>query len=140
MAAITHTCRLASAAELTPLLDQLERQFAWSNKARFQIELALEELIVNTFTHGQPEAAEGEQSVVLVQMQFEQDGDNLSITLIDNGIAFDPTQFEQPDVTSSAEDRAIGGLGQFFVATMMDSMRYERVGDKNRMHLNKQLS
>lgn len=140
MAAITHACRIASAAELIPLLDQLERQFAWSDKARFQIELALEELIVNTLTHGKPAGAQRESPPVIVQMHFEQDGGELNMTLTDNAVAFDPTQFDQPDVTSSAEDRAIGGLGQFFAAKMMDSMRYERVGDHNRIHLFKRLS
>jgi serine/threonine-protein kinase RsbW len=46
--------------------------------------------------------------------------------VIDDGVAFDPLQLPDPDVTSGVDDRAIGGLGVFLVRKMMDDVTYER--------------
>ncbi|SAL87073.1 Serine/threonine-protein kinase BtrW [Caballeronia arvi] len=51
--------------------------------------------------------------------------------VIDDGVAFDPLQLPDPDVTSNVDDRAIGGLGVFLVRKMMDEVAYERRGRLN---------
>ena len=50
---------------------------------------------------------------------------------IDEGIPYNPLEKEDPDVTLSAEERQIGGLGIFIVKKSMDMTAYEREGDKN---------
>jgi serine/threonine-protein kinase RsbW len=52
--------------------------------------------------------------------------DEVRVEVIDDGVAFDPLQLPDPDVTSSVDDRAIGGLGVFLVRKMMDDVAYER--------------
>ena len=47
------------------------------------------------------------------------------IRFSDNGRPYDPTTLEDPDITLSADDRAIGGLGVFLVKKSMDSVKYE---------------
>jgi serine/threonine-protein kinase RsbW len=46
--------------------------------------------------------------------------------VIDDGVAFDPLQLPDPDVTSGVDERAIGGLGVYLVRKMMDGVVYER--------------
>lgn len=46
-----------------------------------------------------------------VDISLVREGGELIVTLIDHGIAFDPTLRKDPDITLSAEDRPIGGLG-----------------------------
>jgi serine/threonine-protein kinase RsbW len=46
--------------------------------------------------------------------------------VIDDGRPFDPLGLPDPDVTSSVEDREIGGLGVYLVRKMMDDVIYER--------------
>ena len=54
----------------------------------------------------------------------------------DDGIAFDPfTSAPEPDLDASVEERRIGGLGVYFVKTLMDEAAYERRGDRNRITL-----
>ena len=53
------------------------------------------------------------------------------ITIIDSGTPFDPTAAPEVDVTLSAEDRPIGGLGIYLVRQLMDVVRYERAHEKN---------
>ena len=115
-------------------------QMGWSDKARFQIELALEELIVNTFTHGNSGEPTEQREKVTIDASFQQNSSDLTITLKDNALAFDPTQAPTPDVTLSAEDRKIGGLGLFLVSKMMDSVDYKRVDGVNRVTMQKHLT
>lgn len=139
MSAHQHHACLKSAADLTPLLDALEAQLSWSAKARFQIELALEELIVNTFTHGSSGKQIEPTPAIVIDISFEQKAADLTITLVDNALAFDPTDFATPDITLSAEDRKIGGLGLFLASKMMDKIDYKRVGSLNHVMMQKHL-
>ena len=47
------------------------------------------------------------------------------ITFTDSGIPYDPLSRPDPDVTLSAEERQIGGLGIFMVKKSMDDIWYE---------------
>lgn len=49
----------------------------------------------------------------------------------DNGIAYDPLAKEDPDITLSAAERKIGGLGIYMVKKMAEDVKYARIGDKN---------
>lgn len=64
-----------------------------------------------------------------------------SITLIftDNGIEYNPLENEDPDITLSAEDRQIGGLGVFMVKKIMDNIEYSYDDGKNILKLTKNI-
>ena len=53
------------------------------------------------------------------------------LTFIDDGVPYDPLSHEDPDVTLSAAERPIGGLGIMMVRKMSQSMSYERAHDRN---------
>ena len=55
----------------------------------------------------------------------------LTVTLEDHGVAFDPTAKKDPDITLSAEERPIGGLGIFLIKKIMDEVSYRRVDGRN---------
>lgn len=57
----------------------------------------------------------------------------------ETGIPFDPTTVPDVDITLSAEDRPIGGLGIFLVRQIMDTVEYQRLDNKNILRLQKQL-
>ena len=131
-----HTANLMSPADLLPMLDALTAQLGWSSKTRFQIELALEELVVNTFMHGKT-AQHGPHNPIAVRVSVTQTGQEVEIVLHDNGAPFDPSGFAEPDLTSCAEDRPVGGLGLFLTSKMMDEVHYQRLGDHNAVVLRK---
>ena len=54
-----------------------------------------------------------------------------SITFIDSGIPYDPLMKPDPDVTLSAEEREIGGLGIYLAKKATDKMEYRREEDQN---------
>ena len=98
------------------------------------INLALEEAATNVIMYAYPKETAGALDVDAVLGL-----DALEFTLTDGGVPFDPTAAPEADVTLSAEDRSIGGLGIFLVRKIMDSVTYTRHGGKNILTMTKYL-
>ena len=92
------------------------------------VNLTLDELIANVVMYGFEGVADPKIDVELTLY-----GNRLVLTLEDNGQPFDPTQDVAPDVTSSLEDRPVGGLGRYFVKRLADRFSYELVNGRNRV-------
>lgn len=90
-----------------------------------QISICVEEMFVNVANYAYPEDA-GE-----VELVVDAQNARVSITLIDSGAPFNPLELEEPDITLSAEERPVGGLGIFMVKKSMDEVYYERKDGKN---------
>ena len=58
----------------------------------------------------------------------------------DNGKSYNPLESKEPDITLSAEERIIGGLGVFMVQKMMDDVEYEYTHGMNKLTLSVCLS
>ena len=112
--------------------EELE-QLKCSLKVQTQIETAVEELFVNIATY----AYNPDEGPATVRVEVEKDPPAISITFIDQGVPYDPLAKADPDVTLSAEDRQIGGLGIFMVKESMDDIDYEYKDGKNILHIRK---
>ncbi|MCQ2490927.1 MAG: ATP-binding protein [Ruminococcus sp.] len=106
-----------------------------SMKVQMQIELAVEEVFVNIASY----AYNPDTGPATVRVEVKPDGSAVMITFIDHGIPYDPLAKADPDVTISAEDRQIGGLGIFLVKKNMDDIRYEYVNGSNILTIEKNL-
>jgi anti-sigma regulatory factor (Ser/Thr protein kinase) len=119
----------ASAEALETLrgcLAQFWDEHKLSAESLFPFELSLEEIFINIVTHGQLPAGSPE-----VQMKLKLEGDQITLTCIDAGLAFDPLQQAAPDLELDLQARSVGGLGIHLVKEMMDSVRYERSEGRN---------
>ena len=58
-------------------------------------------------------------------------GDTITVVFEDSGVEYDPLSAENPDLTTPAAERKIGGLGIYMVKNTVDSIEYHRAGDKN---------
>ena len=96
-------------------------------KARMQITLAVEEVFVNIASY----AYTSEEGLATIRAEITDDPRSAVITFIDSGKPYDPLAKNDPDVTLSAEDREIGGLGIFMVKNLVDDMRYSYQDGKN---------
>ena len=102
-------------------------------KAQMQLEIAVEELFVNIAHYAYaPETGSA-------TIRTEITADTAEITFIDSGVQYDPLAKPDPDVTLSAAERQIGGLGIFMVKKSMDDMRYEYTDGKNILTIVKKL-
>ena len=59
--------------------------------------------------------------------------DGVMLVFEDDGKPYNPTTAREPDVTLSADEREIGGLGIFMVKKMATEMKYEYSDGKNRL-------
>jgi sigma-B regulation protein RsbU (phosphoserine phosphatase) len=69
------------------------------------------------------------------QVCVKKEPDAIQLIFSDNGKPYNPLIAEEPDVTASAEDRAIGGLGIFMVRKMMDDANYTHKDNQNILSL-----
>ena len=96
-------------------------------KAQTQIGVAVEEIFVNIALYAYaPETGKAD-----ITFDVDKEKKEAVITFRDKGVAFNPLEKQDPDVTQSAEERQIGGLGIYIVKKTMDQVTYERVNDEN---------
>ena len=100
-----------------------------------QLTLVIEELVVNAVNYGGQPPGQG-----WVEVCIDAAEDGVSVSIEDNGKAFDPFSVAEPDTELDLDSRAIGGLGVHFVREMTQIQGYERVGVINRVTLFKRLS
>ena len=124
-----------SLSELDSLCQKLQ-QFAeglcLSNKALFQICLAIEEIFSNIITYGYTDDA-----VHWIKIAISYEQGIFAIRLEDDGIPFNPLSAEEPDCECPVEERKVGNLGIHLCKKVMDEMLYERCGNKNVLTLRK---
>ena len=104
-----------------------------SMKTQMQIDIAIDELFGNIAHY----AYDPETGPATVRVEVEEDPMCVVITFIDHGKPFDPLSRENPDVTLSAEEREIGGLGVFLVKKTMDDVSYEYRNGQNILKIKK---
>ncbi len=126
MKTITMEAKVESIPVITEFVDGLLEEMGSSMKAQMQVDVALDELLSNVAYYAYKDGA-GSFTVT-----FEVRGEDTAvITLIDQGIPYDPLAKEDPDISLSAEERPIGGLGIYLVKKTMDELIYERRDEKN---------
>lgn len=102
-------------------------------KERMHIELVTEEIFVNIASYAYPEGG----GSVVIRRDGGEGAEGLTLTFMDSGVPYDPLQRPDPDLTLSAEDRPIGGLGVFLVKKIVDEAHYEYKEGKNILTIRK---
>ena len=126
----------ADISELDKVLsfaDSILESMDCNMKAQMQIDVAIEEIFVNIAHYAYP-SGDGD---AVIQIEADEANSAVSITFIDSGTPYDPLKNEDPDITLSAEDRPIGGLGIFMVKKSMDDVSYEYKDNQNRLTIKK---
>ena len=104
-------------------------------KAQMQIDIAIDELFGNIAHYAyNPDVGEA-----TVRVEVLEDPLSVVITFIDGGVPYDPLSAEDPDITLSAEERSIGGLGIFMVKKSMDEISYRYENGSNILSIRKKL-
>lgn len=126
----------AAGDNLPKVLGFVERhleEIGCSPKIQMQVAVATEEIFVNIANY----AYNPGKGKATVRVEVSESPVTITITFMDNGKPFDPTQKLDPDISLSAEERQIGGLGIFMTKKMMDDVRYEYSKGKNILTLKK---
>lgn len=102
---------------------------------RFKLRLSIEEAVENVVCY----AYEGGIGWLEVGTDLDHDSLVLTVELRDAGVPFNPLEVPDPDVTVSANEREIGGLGIFLCKKMMDSINYQYVDGNNVLTMTKRV-
>jgi serine/threonine-protein kinase RsbW len=105
-----------------------------SPEASFFAGLTIEELVTNCIKYGYDDSGEH-----TIDIELSVADHTLTITVVDDGHAFDPLAAPPPDMSEAIEDRPIGGLGIHMLRELADNMTYERRENKNRVTLKKRM-
>jgi sigma-B regulation protein RsbU (phosphoserine phosphatase) len=106
-----------------------------SNKIVNSLNLAVEEIFVNISHYGYG----NNEGTVKIEVYIEENSKQIKIKIIDNGKPFNPLLKDDPDISLSAEERDIGGLGIFITKKIMDEVLYEYKDKQNILILTKNL-
>lgn len=106
--------------------DELTEKLSVVPKIASKVNIAIDEIYSNIVNYSGAD---------VVSVSYEIADGKLYMTFEDNGIRYNPLEKEDPDVTLSAEERSIGGLGIFMVKKMTESMEYSYEDGKNLLRL-----
>ncbi len=135
MKELTIDATVANIGTVTAFVDEQLEAMDCSMKAQMQIDIAIDELFGNIAHY----AYNPEVGPATVRVEVLDEPLAVVITFIDNGVPYDPLKKEDPDITLSAEEREIGGLGIYMVKKTMDDISYEYKDGQNILRIKKSI-
>ncbi|MGN0597368.1 MAG: ATP-binding protein [Ruminiclostridium sp.] len=128
----------AKLEELEKVIDFVDAFLEQENcymRIQTQIDVAVEEIFVNIANYAyNPEIGKAE-----IEVEISDEPITVSITFKDSGVPYNPLEKADPDITLSAEERDIGGLGIFMVKKSMDDIEYSYKDGRNVLTIKKKL-
>ena len=130
---LTLEAKVANLQQVLDFVDENLTSMRCPMKIMMQIDVAVEEIFVNVASY----AYTPNTGSVTIRMDLQEKPRAVVITFIDSGVPYNPLAKEDPDVSLSAEERSIGGLGIFMVKKTMDKMEYEYKDKQNILTMTK---
>lgn len=125
---------ISELSKLHAFIEGVGEDFLLTPDVVFNLDLVIEEAVVNIINYAYPK--EEHQYIYLSAHVHE---GSIVFVLTDTGKEFDPTLAPKADITLSADEREIGGLGIFLIRQIMNEVRYQRIEGKNVLTLEKKL-
>ena len=122
-------------SDILGFVDEMLENYECPMKIQTAVCVAIEELFVNIARYAYQDG-EGE---VTLGMGLDEESRTITFRIKDRGIPFDPLKKPDPDITLSAEEREIGGLGIFITKKTMDSIEYVYENGENILTMTKKI-
>ena len=135
MKELTIAATVENIAAVTDFVNEQLEELDCPMKAQMQIDIAIDELFGNIAQY----AYGPEVGSATVRVEAAEEPLAVVITFIDGGVPYDPLKAASPDITLSAEERQMGGLGIYMVKKTMDEITYEYKDGKNILSIKKKL-
>ena len=123
----TFPAKTDALSDVLGFVDEMLQSYDCPMKIQMGICVAIEEVFVNIahYAYG-----DGEGDMTL-GIGFDAESREITFRMTDKGIPFDPLKKPDPDITLSADEREIGGLGIFITKKTMDSVTYSYENGEN---------
>ena len=123
----TFPAKIESLNEVLGFVEEMLEGFECPMKIQMAICVAIEEVFVNIAHYAYPESV-GDMTL---HIGLDEESRAITFRVTDKGVPFDPLKRPDPDITLSAEEREIGGLGIFIAKNTMDSLTYAYENGEN---------
>lgn len=124
--------RIEEIPTLAEKVEDLTSEWKLSPELTMNINLVIEEAVSNIIFY-----AFNDNKKHHIEISLSLNNNQLTIETTDDGVPFNPLEQQDPDITLSAEERPIGGLGIFLITQIMDDLNYNRKNKKNVLTLKK---
>ena len=131
----TFPAKTDSLSDVLAFVEQRLESFGSTMKLQMAICVAIEEVFVNVAHYAYKDG----NGTVELNISFDEETRNACFQMIDSGVPFDPLKKEDPDISLSAEERNIGGLGIFITKKTMDKVSYTYENGKNILTMTKKI-
>ena len=121
--------------EVMAFTEECLEDFSCPMKSAMAICVAVEEIFVNIASYAYGEGI-GEARLSFC---FDENERLMTLVVSDEGVPFNPLEREEPDITLSAADRDIGGLGIFITKKTMDTVSYTNENGRNILTMTKKI-
>ena len=133
MAEITLEATVDNITTVVGFVEEQLEELGCGMKIQMQMSMVTDELFANIAMYAYPEGG----GSATVRLEAIEDGRQAVITFIDQGVPYNPLMKEDPDITLSAEERPIGGLGIFMVKKSVDNITYRYEDGQNILTITK---
>ncbi|MBQ2021484.1 MAG: ATP-binding protein [Peptococcaceae bacterium] len=123
----TFPAKTEALSDVLGFVEQMLDSFECPIKIQVALCVAIEEVFVNVAHYAYGEG-EGNMSLGI---GFDEESRAITFRMTDKGIPFDPLKKPDPDISLSADEREIGGLGIFITKKTMDSLTYTYENNEN---------
>ena len=131
----TFDAKTEALSDILGFVDEMLEKYECPMKVQMSVCVAIEEVFVNVARY----AYENGDGDVTLGIGFDAESRTLTFRMTDRGVPFDPLQKSDPDITLSAEEREIGGLGIFITKKTMDSVEYAYENGENILTMMKKI-
>ena len=127
MKEITVDATIDNVQTITDFVDERLEEMNCPVKAQMQLNIVIDELCSNVARY----AYSDKTGKVTVSVDTVDKPMKVWLTFTDEGVPYNPLAKEDPDITLSADEREIGGLGIYMVKNIMDTVSYEYKQQEN---------
>lgn len=120
-------------AKVTDFVEEKISSSGFPAKFISQINIVIDEIVGNISNY----AYTPENGSVEVYLSISENPHAITLSFIDCGVAYNPLERTDPDVTLPESQRQIGGLGILMVKNIVDDISYQRVDDENILTITK---
>jgi sigma-B regulation protein RsbU (phosphoserine phosphatase) len=116
----TLTNKIENIGVFTAEFEKFATKHSLPNETVQKINIVFDELLTNTISYAYQDDLEHE---IEIRIRFY--GKNLTVTIMDDGIPYNPFDRSDPDTSLDLDSREIGGLGVHLVKLLVDEYHYE---------------
>jgi serine/threonine-protein kinase RsbW len=121
-------------AQIRDFTTKYAKRNRFSRKEINSLKISIDEICSNIVRHAYEGMERGD-----IQVRIQRRKNLINITIIDTGVAFDPSTIESPDLDSYVQERRRGGMGFHLVKILNDEVLYERVENQNVITIRKKI-